>query len=42
MPATPSLIKQPDYLSPVNAEMWYVVDSASSSTTDFKYLMYMR
>jgi hypothetical protein len=33
-----SLFNTPDYLSPVNSELWFVLSSASSSTTDFKYI----
>ena len=36
--ATISLTTTPNYLSPVNKEIWYVVNSASSSLTDFKYI----
>lgn len=38
MAATVSIITQPDEWSPVNKELWYKVDSGSSSVSDFKYL----
>lgn len=38
MAATVSIITQPDEWAPVNKELWYKVDSGSSSITDFKYL----
>jgi len=40
MSATVSLISEPDYLSPVNAEIWYNLSSASASQiTDYKYII---
>lgn len=38
MAATVSIVTQPDEWSPVNKELWYKVDSGSSSVSDFKYL----
>jgi len=38
MAATVSIVTQPDEWSPVNRELWYKVDSGSSSVSDFKYL----
>lgn len=39
MPATVSIISEPDYLSPVSSEMWYRVSSPSASTiSDYKYV----
>lgn len=38
MAATVSIITQPDEWAPVNKELWYKVDSGSSSVSDFKYL----
>lgn len=38
MAATVSVITQPDLLAPVNKELWYELNSGSSSTTDFKYI----
>ena len=38
MSATVSIVTQPDEWAPVNRELWYQVDSASSSVSDFKYL----
>jgi hypothetical protein len=34
---TVSVITTPDFLSPVNSEIWFRFDSASSSATNFKY-----
>lgn len=40
MSATVSLVTEPDYLSPVNAEMWYNLSSASASQiVDYKYII---
>ncbi len=40
MSATVSIISEPDYLSPVNAEMWYELNSASaSSIAGYKYVI---
>lgn len=38
MPATVSIVNTPYEYSPVNGELWFRLDSASSSTTDFKYI----
>jgi len=38
MAATVSIVNQPDEWAPVNKELWYKVDSGSSSVSDFKYL----
>ena len=38
MAATVSIVTQPDEWAPVNRELWYKVDSGSSSVSDFKYL----
>jgi hypothetical protein len=38
MAATVSLVTQPDLLAPVNKELWYQVNSGSSSVTNFKYI----
>jgi|694.fasta_scaffold126107_2 hypothetical protein len=38
MAATVSIVNQPDEWAPVNKELWYKVDSGSSSISDFKYL----
>lgn len=38
MAATVSVITQPDLLAPVNKELWYELNSGSSSVTDFKYI----
>lgn len=38
MPASVSIITQPDLLAPVNKELWYELNSGSSSVTDFKYI----
>jgi len=38
MSATVSIIIEPDDWSPVNKELWYKVDSGSSSVSDFKYV----
>lgn len=42
MVGTVSIVNQPDTYAPVNGELWYRVDSASSSTTDFKYVFNVR
>lgn len=40
MSATVSIISEPDYLSPVSAEMWYALNSASaSSIAGYKYII---
>jgi hypothetical protein len=38
MAATVSLVTQPDLLAPVNKELWFQVNSGSSSVTNFKYI----
>lgn len=38
MAATVSIINEPQEWAPVNKELWYKVDSGSSSISDFKYL----
>jgi hypothetical protein len=38
MAATVSIVTQPDEWAPVNKELWYKVDSGSSSVSDFKYI----
>ena len=37
--ATAVLSGTPSYLSPVNKEIWYIINSGSSSLTDFKYIV---
>ena len=37
--ATVVLSATPSFLSPVNKEIWYVINSGSSSLTDFKYIV---
>ena len=38
MPASINLLNEPDFLSPGNSELWFRLNSASSSTTEFKYI----
>ena len=38
MAATVSLVTEPDRLAPVNKELWFQVNSGSSSVTNFKYI----
>ena len=42
MAATVSIVNQPDEWAPVNKELWYKVDSGSSSVSDFKYIYRIR
>jgi len=36
--ATISLLQQPNILEPINSDLWFKVNSASSSVTNFKYV----